>query len=191
MFLLNYFLRFKFCAIFVVYNFRHRIALGVCLLVAVLLVEAKVLRILSGVLISVDSACIRWIVGVFLVGSFRSIGWIGWLLMEPPTSSLRVQKLMSFLLETGRCYIKWFFRVRPDSLVVGCFRCMGFVHRVAEWRTKSDAWSDGQEGHKAAGYGAVSPVYCDTIERALARIVECECLGIRLERGIKWMSAGL
>nr|AMS38360.1 hypothetical protein [Bactrocera tryoni] len=101
-------------------------------------------------------------------------------------------KLMSALLETGRCYIKWFsFRVRPDSPVAGCFRCMGFDHRVAECRAKADVCRRcGQEGHKAAScvnaphcrncefkgrpaghlmMSAVCPIYCGIVERALAR----------------------
>lgn len=53
------------------------------------------------------------------------------------------EKVMSALLEAGRCYIKWFsFRVRPDSPVAGCFRCMGFDHRVAECKAKSDVCRD-------------------------------------------------
>ncbi|CAD7001977.1 unnamed protein product [Ceratitis capitata] len=101
-------------------------------------------------------------------------------------------RLMSALLANGRCYIKWFsFRVRSDNPMPGCFRCMGFDHRVAECKMKSDVCRKcGQEGHRSAGcdnavhcrncqfkglpaghlmMSAACPIYGAIVARALAR----------------------
>jgi len=59
---------------------------------------------------------------------------------------------MQTLLDVGRCYVKWFsFRVRSYDPVVGCFRCLGFDHKVAECRAKEDVCRRcGQMGHRVA-----------------------------------------
>lgn len=61
-------------------------------------------------------------------------------------------RAMQHLLDTDRCYIKWFsFRVREYDDVPCCYRCLGFDHRINSCRVKEDICRCcGQAGHVAS-----------------------------------------